>query len=117
MAEGKTLIYACSGAADVGEISDLAARRLKREGASAMDCIAAIGARHGGKLKAAREADRLLAIDGCPHACASKCLRDAGFADFKSLQLADIGMNKGETPANADNIARAVEMAKEILTP
>jgi uncharacterized metal-binding protein len=115
MAEGKTLIYACSGAADVGEIADLAARRLKREGAGAMDCIVAIGARHGGKLTAAREAGVLLAIDGCPQACASKCLRDAGL-QCKTLQLADIGMNKGETPANADNIARAAGKARDLLT-
>jgi uncharacterized metal-binding protein len=115
MADGTKIIFACSGAADVGEVSDLAARQLKREGAGKMDCLTAIGARHGGKLNGARQADTLLAIDGCPQSCASKVLRDAGFKDCLSLQLADLGMNKGETPASAESIAKVVAKAKEML--
>ena len=33
------LIFACSGAADVGQISDLAARKLTVEGAGKMFCL------------------------------------------------------------------------------
>jgi len=39
-----TLIVACSGAADVGELADLTARRLSREKKCAMFCLAGVGA-------------------------------------------------------------------------
>ena len=38
------MVFACSGAADVGAISDRAARRLAREKTASMCCTAAIGA-------------------------------------------------------------------------
>ena len=37
------LIFPCSGAADVGEIADRAARRLSKEGAGKMYCLAGVG--------------------------------------------------------------------------
>lgn len=109
------LIYACSGAADVGAVSDLAARKLSLDGCGKMDCLAAIASRHGGKLNGAREADALLVIDGCPQACASKVLRAAGFTDCKVLQLAALGMDKGATAATAANIQKAADAAKTLL--
>ena len=36
---GPRLIFACSGASDVGEIADRAARKLSREGVGKMYCI------------------------------------------------------------------------------
>jgi len=42
---GPKLIFACSGAADVGAIADQAARRLTKDGAGAMFCLAGIGGR------------------------------------------------------------------------
>ena len=36
-------IFSCSGAADVGHISDLAARQLTKAGAGSMFCLAGIG--------------------------------------------------------------------------
>ncbi|MEK7995130.1 MAG: putative zinc-binding protein, partial [Planctomycetota bacterium] len=37
---GPKLIFACSGAADVGEIADRAARRMTRNGSGSMFCLA-----------------------------------------------------------------------------
>ena len=37
------LIFACSGAADVGAIADQAARKLTKDGAGKMYCLAGIG--------------------------------------------------------------------------
>ncbi|MBF0245437.1 MAG: zinc-binding protein, partial [Planctomycetes bacterium] len=45
-----TLIFACSGAADVGAVTDLAARRLTKEGAGKMFCLAGIGGKVEGFL-------------------------------------------------------------------
>ena len=63
------LVYACSGAADVGAIADQAARRLDREGFGNMSCLAGIGGRVPALMKSARNAPLIFAIDGCPQAC------------------------------------------------
>jgi uncharacterized metal-binding protein len=61
-----TLIFACSGAADVGAIADQAARQLTREGRGKMFCLAGIGGRVSGILASTESAAQILAIDGCP---------------------------------------------------
>ena len=45
MAQQKTMILACSGASNVGQLSNQAAVELTREGYGQMFCLAAIGAR------------------------------------------------------------------------
>ena len=47
-----TLIFACSGAADVGGISDRAARKLTADIAGKIYCLAGIGGRVQGIIKA-----------------------------------------------------------------
>lgn len=62
---GTRMIYACSGAADVGEIADGVARKLRDEGFAKMSCLAAIGADLSGYVQTAKAADTVVAIDGC----------------------------------------------------
>jgi uncharacterized metal-binding protein len=109
------LIFACSGAADVGALSDQAARKLTREGAGKMYCLAGIGGRVSGILKTTEAAARILAIDGCPLNCAKNCLEQAGFTQFEHLQLADLGLEKGKSPVNDENIARVCEAGGKAL--
>ena len=40
---GETLVFACSGAEDGGEISDRGARKLSKQGLGAMFCLAGVG--------------------------------------------------------------------------
>jgi len=47
--------------------------------------------------------------------CAKSCLEQAGFKHFAHLQLADIGLEKGKSPASSENTWRVVLKAKEIL--
>ncbi|MEI7612221.1 MAG: putative zinc-binding protein [Betaproteobacteria bacterium] len=107
------LIFACSGAADVGEVSDRAARQLTRAGVGKMYCLAGIGGDIPGILEQTGLASALLAIDGCPTGCVSASLKRAGFRNFTTLQLADLGLNKGTSPASAENIERVVTAARE----
>lgn len=113
---GPKLIFACSGAADVGAIADQAARQLSKEGVGKMFCTVGIGGRVSGILKTTESAESILAIDGCPLDCVKKSLELAGFAAFKHLQLADLGMEKGKSPATAENVARAAAKGKEMLS-
>lgn len=106
-----TLIFACSGAADVGAISDGAARKLTAEGAGKMYCLAGIGGRVPGIIKTAQEAEKILAIDGCPLDCTKLSLEEAGITEFEHIKVTDLGLEKGKSPATDENIVTVVNAA------
>ena len=106
-----TLIFACSGAADVGAISDKAARKLTGDGAGKMYCLAGIGGRVPGILKTTKEAEKILAIDGCPLDCTKLSLEEAGFTDFEHMIVTDLGLDKGKSPTTDDNVETVVQAA------
>ncbi len=108
---GPTLIFACSGAADVGAISDKAARQLTSEGAGKMYCLAGIGGRVSGIMETTRGAAKILAIDGCPLDCTKLCLEEAGFTDFEHMKVTDLGLEKGKSPVTDENTAAVVSAA------
>jgi uncharacterized metal-binding protein len=110
-----TLIFSCSGAADVGELADLAARKLTQEGAGKMFCLAGIGGRVSGILKSTEAAASILVIDGCPLNCAKKTLEEAGFKQLNYICLTDLGLEKGKTDITAGAIASVIDRAKTYL--
>mgnify|MGYP000892182353 CR=1 FL=1 len=112
---GPKLIFACSGAADVGEIADKAARKLNRDGVGRMFCMAGIGGRISGILKTSEAAESILAIDGCPLNCVKSSLEQAGFSNFKHLQLADLGLEKCKSPATEENVNQVAMKATEMI--
>lgn len=110
-----TLIFACSGAADVGAIADQAARRLTQKGHGSMFCLAGIGGRVSGIMEKTEAATGILAIDGCPLVCAKNSLDQAGFSEFVHLELSSMGMPKGESPPDDDRIDRVVDRARQAI--
>ncbi|MBI9018637.1 MAG: putative zinc-binding protein [Phycisphaerae bacterium] len=112
---GSKLIFACSGAADVGAIADQAARKMTKEGIGKMFCMAGIGGRVSGIMKTTESADKILAVDGCPLNCVKNSLEMAGFEKFDHLQLADIGLEKCSSPVTEENIDKVVAKGQEIL--
>ena len=106
-----TLIFACSGAADVGAIVDRAARKLTADGAGKMYCLAGIGGHVPGILKTTEEAEKILAIDGCPLDCTKLSLEEAGITEFQHIEVSDLGLEKGQSPASEENIATVVQAA------
>jgi len=115
-AGGPKLIFACSGAADVGEIADRAARKMTQRGDGAMFCLAGIGGKVAGILKKTESASQILAIDGCELDCVKNCLELAGFEQFEHLRITDLGMTKGQAPANDENIAAVVQRGAAMLS-
>jgi len=103
------LIFACSGASDVGEITDRAARLLTPEDVGRMYGTAGIGGLVSGILATARAASAILALDGCLLNCAQKSLKETGFTTFAHLRLADLGMEKGATPPTEAAIRRVAD--------
>ncbi len=108
-------VFSCSGAADVGEIADQAARQLSREGCVKMFCLAGIGGCVSGIMKSTEAASKIIAIDGCPLNCARKTLEEAGFSDFEHLQLDEIGLKKGVAKTSAENIRLVVDSVNTLL--
>jgi len=101
------LVFACSGAADVGAVADQAARKMTRDGTGKMFCLAGIGGRVSGIMATTAAASKVLAIDGCPLNCVKLTLEQAGFSGFEHLQLADLGMEKGKTQVTSEVVEKA----------
>lgn len=100
------LIFSCSGAADVGELSDRVARKLAKDGKGSLFCTAVVGAKIPGKSEVPGKADEIIAIDGCGVLCAKKVLEGAGFKTT-SYNLEQLGFTKGKTEVTAATIDKA----------
>jgi len=112
---GPKLIFSCSGCADVGELADQAARKLNRDGAGKMFCLAGVGGRVSGILKTTETAQSILAIDGCPLDCTKKTLEQAGITRINHLRLNDLGFEKGQTEVSSASITQVINKAKLYL--
>ncbi|WP_022663439.1 putative zinc-binding protein [Paucidesulfovibrio longus] len=113
--EAPKFVFSCSGAADVGEIADRAARVVSREGAIKMFCLAGIGGRVSGIVKSTEAAALVVAVDGCPLNCARKTLEQAGITDVKHVQLHELGLKKGESPATEERIEQTAQAIRSLL--
>lgn len=109
------LIVACSGAADVGELADLTARKLSRDKKGAMFCLAGVGARISGFVKSAEGADSILVIDGCPLNCAAKTLKEVSVEKFMHVTVTELGLVKGQCGVSEANIAKIYDKACDLL--
>ena len=107
------MVYACSGAADVGQIADLIARRLSREEWAGMSCLSGIGADLSGFIESAREADNIV-IDGCPVGCGRKMFEARGLP-FTEIVMTQQGLVKGSSPATLEVVERMAETVKTVL--
>jgi uncharacterized metal-binding protein len=110
-----TVVYACSGCSDAGELADRIARQLSHGGVAQMSCLAGIGGRVKSLVLKAEKAERILVIDGCPLNCAAHTLKLAGFQRFEHLERHKIGIRKGSCPVTDERIACGVVASKKIL--
>ncbi len=98
----KILIFACSGAADVGALSDRAAREFTQEGVVRMFCTAGLGGQIDSLLKTTNEAEEIVALDGCSLDCVKLSLENIGILQYEHLRVTDLGLKKGKTAINSD---------------
>ena len=112
---GPKLIFACSGASDVGAISDQAARKLTSEVVGQMFCLAGIGGKVEPIMQKTLAASQILAIDGCGLDCVKKTLELARIRNFRQLRITDLGLEKSKSPVTEENINKVVSKGKEIL--
>ena len=86
------MILACSGASNVGQLSNQAAVELTREGFGRMFCLAGIGAHLSGFVQSAKDVPVMVAIDGCPVACARTILEHAEVPIGAYVAITDLGI-------------------------
>ena len=114
-ASAPKFIFPCSGASDVGGISDQAARQMAKDGTGKMYCLAGIGGRVDAIMANTQAAARILVIDGCSQECARKTMELAGFKQFEHLKLEAMGFKKGETPLTPARIREVADKGAALL--
>jgi len=88
------LIFPCSGGSNVGQIANQAGVKLAQEGMGRFFCLAGIGAHVSGMVESTKAGKVIVAIDGCPVACAKKTLEHAGFNIDEYVQVTDLEIEK-----------------------
>ena len=88
------LIFPCSGGSNVGQIANEAGVKLTQSGTGNYFCLAGIGGHISGMIESTKAGKMLVAIDGCPVACAKKTLEHAGFNIDEYIQVTDLGIEK-----------------------
>jgi len=107
------IVIACSGACDLGQVTDLVARKLKDNKVRKMNCLAAVGAGIQPTIEAFKLANLLL-IDGCPVDCGKKILDNAGITNYQYVRMTDLGYVKGQTPVTEELIRVIYEKVETV---
>ena len=88
------LIYACSGCSSAAQMANHLALRLDRAGAAEMSCIAGVGGDVPHLLQIAGSGRPIVALDGCPLACAKSCLARHRLKVDLHQELSEHGVRK-----------------------
>ncbi|HOY30804.1 MAG TPA: putative zinc-binding protein [Bacteroidales bacterium] len=111
---GEHMVLACSGSSDVGQITDLVARKLRDNKVRKMNCLAVIGAGIEKSIENFKTKN-ILVIDGCPIDCGKRIMDKNGFTNYQYMRVTDLRYKKGETTVNDDVINDVYEMAKTFV--
>lgn len=104
----KTLILACSGGSNVGQISNAVMIELDKMGVGNAYCLAGIGSALPGFVETAKVA-KTIVIDGCQVGCGKKMLEKHGITPSHYFIVTELGIiDKAHDFSNLD---REAEMA------
>jgi uncharacterized metal-binding protein len=91
-----TMILACSGGSNVGQLANQAAIELTREGFGKISCLAGVGAHLSGFVQSARDITNLVVLDGCEVGCAKGVLEQAEVPLRGYLVITALGIEKNK---------------------
>ncbi len=111
----KRALFACSGASDVGELSDRVTRALARKGKGKMLWLAGVSSGDCIILQNVKNAGHLVLIDGCDKHCAKKTMEINGFSGFTHIELTKFGYVCGETKVTDKVVEQAVEKVSKLI--
>lgn len=108
----ETLLLACSGGSNVGQITNEAARMLAVAGRGRMYCAIGVGAGLDSFVSTTAEAATVVALDGCPVCCVKNALENADLQADVHVVVTELGIEKQpgfDTPAaQVDTVVAAV---------
>ncbi|MCW0483202.1 putative zinc-binding protein [Gaoshiqia sediminis] len=108
------IVFSCSGACDLGQITDAVARRLRDNGVRKMNCLAVVSAGIENSI-ADFKTKNVLMLDGCPIDCGRQILDKAGFTNYTYMRVTDLGLKKGQTPVTEDVVNLVYNKAEIIF--
>ena len=88
------LVYSCSGCSSAAQLANHVALQLDRQGVAEMSCIAGVGGDVPALLRVARSGRPIIALDGCPLACAHASLSRHQIPVARHYQLQQHGVRK-----------------------
>ncbi len=103
----QTLIFACAGGSNTGQVSNRAMIELEKKGMGKVYCLAGVGADLSGFVENARAGTTIL-IDGCPVGCAKKAFYKHGIIPTRYIVVTELGIEKNH---NFDNLEAETEEA------
>jgi len=105
------IIFPCAGQANTGQLSNLAAVELTEEGYGSIACVAKLAIGDEGLVTGARNADEVVAIDGCALHCAKMIALARGVVPTQHVVVTDLGIAKGPsksyTPDDVETVVAA----------
>jgi len=111
--DAKTLVLACSGGSNAGQIANNVMIELDKKGVGNAYCLAGIGAALSGFVESAKAA-RIVVIDGCPVACGKKALERHGIELSRYFVVTELGIEKTHDFSNLDRETK--EVLNEIVS-
>ncbi len=90
----KVVVYACSGASNLGQLANEIALRLDRLGLAELACLTEVGAEDGGAPGSNERP--VLSISGCASGCCAAMLTRHGVEPVRSIVLAERGVAKAK---------------------
>lgn len=108
------IVITCSGAADVGYISDQVARKLSRNKLYKMSCLALFATCSEEQLSNFKGKE-ILVIDGCSEDCAKKVMQNRSMDNYSYLRITDLGYEKGKTPTSKDVVQHVFDTAQATI--
>lgn len=108
------MLFACSGGgSNVGQIANNAALEITKEGKAKMYCLAGLGGHIPGIIEAARQAKKIIVIDGCPVLCAKKMVEHVGLNVDELIVITDEDIDK--TPGEFDIKDEEIQKIKSLI--
>jgi len=94
MLNNNAILLTCSGASNVGQLSNQAVVELTQEGFGKFFCLAGIGAHLNNFVQSAKNHPEVVVIDGCPVGCAKRVVEHAEVPIRKYLVVTKLGIEK-----------------------
>ena len=108
------LLYSCSGCSSAAQMANYLALQLDKMGVAEMSCIAGVGGNVKKLVRTALSGRKIIAIDGCPLACAKACLSNHNITPDVHIELTVFGVSKRQhEDFNKEQADGILELLKE----